>query len=93
MKNGKYFDNSRIGKSLQFIGRRTLDIYLLHYFFVNNSMSWVKNIGVDSPTLIFVISITTALVIIGICLLVSNFLRTNPLLGKILFGAKLPIKK
>ena len=88
MKNGEYFDNSRIGKALQFIGRRTLDIYLLHYFFVNNSMSWIKNIGVESPTLTFVISILTALVIIGICLLISKFLRTNPLLGKILFGAK-----
>ena len=88
MKNGEYFDNSRIGKALQFIGRRTLDIYLLHYFFVNNSMSWIKNIGVESPTITFVISILTALVIIGICLLISKFLRTNTLLGKILFGAK-----
>lgn len=93
MKNGEYFDNSRIGKALQFIGRRTLDIYLLHYFFVHNSMSWIKTFGIDSPTLIFFISILTSLIIIGICLLISKFLRTNPLLGKILFGAKLPIKK
>ncbi|MBR5550839.1 MAG: acyltransferase family protein [Muribaculaceae bacterium] len=92
MKNGEYFDNSRFGKALQFIGRRTLDIYLLHYFFVHSSISWIKNIGIDSPTLIFVISILTALVIIGICLLISKFLRTNPLLGKILFGAKMPSK-
>ncbi len=88
MKNGEYMDNSRIGKTLQFIGRRTLDIYLLHYFFVSNSMSWVNNAGITSPTIIFCISIATSILIIGICLLVSKFLRTNELLGKILFGAK-----
>ena len=91
MKNGQYMDNSRVGKTLQFIGRRTLDIYLLHYFFVNNSTSWVNNFNF-SPTIIFVISILTSLVIIGICLLISKFLRTNPLLGKILFGAKMSTK-
>lgn len=88
MKNGEFMDNSRIGKALQFIGRRTLDIYLLHYFFVHGSMSWVNDTGIDSPTIIFCISIATSIVIIGICLLISKFLRTNQLLGKILFGAK-----
>lgn len=92
MKNDNYMDNSRIGKGLQFIGRRTLDIYLLHYFFIKDSMSWIKEWGIDSPTITFVISIFTSLIIIGICLLISNFLRTNPLLGKILFGAKMPAK-
>ncbi len=88
MKNGEFMDNSRIGKALQFIGRRTLDIYLLHYFFVHGSMSWVNDTGINSPTIIFCISIATSIVIIGICLLISKFLRTNQLLGKILFGAK-----
>ena len=92
MKNGEYMENSRIGKALQFIGRRTLDVYLLHYFFVNNSIAWIKTFNFNSPTIIFIISIATSLVIIGICLLVSKFLRTNDLLGKILFGAKLPQK-
>ena len=92
MKNGDYMDNSRIGKSLQFIGRRTLDIYLLHYFFVNGSLSWIKNFSINSPSIRFIASILTSFVIIGICLLISKFLRTNPLLGKILFGAKMPDK-
>ena len=92
MKNSDYMDNSRVGKVLQFIGRRTLDIYLLHYFFVNDSISWVKNFNFNSSTIIFIISILTSFVIIGICLLISKFLRTNPLLGKILFGAKIPDK-
>ena len=29
-----FFEQTRFGQSLQFIGRRTLDIYLLHYFFL-----------------------------------------------------------
>lgn len=93
MKNGDYMDNSRIGKSLQYIGRRTLDIYLLHYFFVYGSMSWIKNFNITSPTIKFITSIFICFIIIGLCLLVSKFLRTNPLLGKILFGAKIPPKK
>ena len=93
MRNGDYMDNSQIGKGLQYIGRHTLDVYLLHYFFVHNSLSWINKLGVTSPTMRFVISILTAFVIIGITLLVSKFLRTNPLLGKILFGAKMPTKK
>ena len=92
MKNGEYMDNSQIGKVLQFIGRRTLDIYLLHFFFTRNSLSWIENTGIESPTLIFIISIAISFIIIGICLLISKFLRTNPLLGKILFGAKMPAK-
>ena len=92
MKNSDYMDNSRVGKVLQFIGRRTLDIYLLHFFFVNESMTWTKTLGINSSTIIFIISILTSFVIIGICLLISKFLRTNPLLGKILFGAKRPDK-
>lgn len=92
MKNSNYMENSRIGKGLQFIGRRTLDIYLLHYFFINGSMSWIKELGITSPFIKFVISIIIALIIIGVCLLISKFLRTNPLLGKILFGAKIPTK-
>lgn len=92
MRNGDYMDNSRVGKGLQYIGRRTLDVYLLHYFFVTNSLTWINKWGVTSPTMKFVLSILTALVIIGICLLISKFLRTNPLLGKILFGAKMPQK-
>lgn len=90
MKNGEYMDSSRIGKTLQFIGRRTLDIYLLHYFFINDSLAWIKSIGIESPTITFTIAIATSFIVIGFCLLISKFLRTNPLLGKILFGAKLP---
>ena len=92
MKNSNYIDNYRIGQALQYIGRRTLDIYLLHIFFISDSISWIKDTGIDSPFIIFIISIATSLVIIGICLLISNILRTNPILGKILFGAKTPTK-
>lgn len=91
MKNGEYMNNSKIGKYMQFVGRRTLDIYLLHYFFVHDSMSWIVGKGVNSPTLLFVISVFTSIMIIGICLLISKFLRTNPLLGKFLFGVKTPM--
>ena len=86
--NALFMKETIVGKSLQFIGRRTLDIYLLHYFFIQDSMSWVRNFSIESPLILFVISLCTALLIIGVCLIISKFIRTNRLLGKLLFAAK-----
>lgn len=44
----------------------------------------------NNPTLEFVVSIALSILVIGICLIVSNVLRTSPVLGHYLFGVKLP---
>jgi len=77
-----------IGRSLQYIGRRTLDIYLLHLLFMPNLpkvgeffQTYQHNFIVDT-TLSFVI----AMVIIGFCIIMSNILRISPFFKKWLFG-------
>ena len=83
-----------LGRCLQSVGRRTLDVYLLHYFFLPRGLNvdkyeWGRVIA-DNPTPEFAVSISLSILVIGICLIVSNVLRTSPILGHYLFGVKLP---
>ena len=84
-----------LGNSLQYIGKRTLDIYLLHFFFLPVAL---KNTIASSltthpvPVIELAISLTIALVIIACTLVISNILRLSPILGHYLFGAKRPVK-
>ena len=78
-----------VGRLLQYIGKRTLDIYLLHFFFLPN----VSQIGDilkrgNNVVLELTIGILISIIVIGLCLCVSNILRTSPILSKYLFGVK-----
>jgi len=79
---------TRLGSALQYIGVRTLDIYLIHYFFIPK----LPDIGVwfkAHPTN-FVLEGTTAIIlatlVIAFSLLTSHILRVSPFLKKWLFG-------
>ena len=79
---------SPIGATLQYIGRRTLDIYLLHFFFLPN----IPTIGIffDKYRHNFVLdttlSVVIALLIILFTIITSNILRVSPFFRKYLFG-------
>lgn len=79
---------SIIGASLQYIGRRTLDIYLLHFFFLPN----IPTIGMffnkyrHNFVLDTTLAVVIALLIIGFSIITSNILRVSPFLRKYLFG-------
>lgn len=91
----KYYQNSFsqnifLGKSLQYIGTRTLDIYLIHYLFIpylpeigKYFNSHHNNFAID-----FTIALIVAIIVIGFCILTSNILRISPFLKKYLFGKK-----
>ena len=85
-----FTSNQLAGKFLQTIGRRTLDIYLLHYFFIPMQMRSAFTIfsEYNLPLIEFVCSLTVAFLIIAVCLGVSAILRTTTTLGYCLFGAK-----
>lgn len=77
-------------KSFLFIGRRTLDIYLLHYFFIPNMQFIKPYIEPTNMILIqFLLASIISIIIIFICLLISNVIRTSDILAKYLFGAKI----
>ena len=78
------------GRSLQYIGTRTLDIYLLHYFFLPRFLlpygAHLRSL--QCQPLEFLVALLLALVVVSACLAVSYVLRLSPFLGRWLFGVK-----
>lgn len=85
----KYFTKlTAVGRSLQYIGRRTLDIYLIHNLFLPNLptvgmffKTYRHNFAIDTT-----LSVVIALVVIAFCCITSNILRVSPFFRKWLFG-------
>ena len=86
----QHFSNDTwYGRSLQLIGRRTLDIYLVHYFVLPYDIVqtdvWLHY---HNNTLFVPMALILALWVVVISLLISNILRISPILSKYLFGTK-----
>ena len=79
-----------LGRVLQTIGRRTLDIYLLHYFFIPYQLSDVFPLfqKCNLPIVELACSLVVTSLVIAFCLLTSVTLRISPELAHFLFGAK-----
>ena len=89
--NAIHFNNNHIwGKSLQYIGRRTLDIYLLHYFFLPRDIRDIQVFlnNCNSSLIELFTAFILSLMVIFITLLISNTLMLSPLLAHYLFGVK-----
>ena len=90
------YTNSRLSpltshlSPLKYIGTRTLDIYLLHYFLLPRFLlAYAPQLSAyDNKLLEFIIALSIALVVVAVCLLVSYLIRLSPLLGHYLFGVK-----
>lgn len=72
-----FSQETRIGKGLQYIGSRTLDVYLLHFFFLPNNMEWLGThiMGNGNQVIELFVSLTIALMVTSFCLLISNIIR------------------
>lgn len=91
-KNKELFERDKLfGRCLQYIGRRTLDIYLLHYFFLPDKFTVLGDFfsHYNIKILEFFVSSILALMVIIICLIVSNIIRLSPILAHYLFGVKM----
>ena len=74
---------------LEFVGTRTLDIYLLHYCFLPRFlMAYSPQFHAYNSSIQFVVIMVIALIVLLLCLLTSYILRLSPFLGHYLFGAK-----
>lgn len=76
---------------LQFIGRRTLDIYLLHYFIIPTRLSECFTVFRDHaiPVVELACSLIVTFVVIFVCLIISEVIRLNPHMAHWAFGAKI----
>lgn len=84
-----YAGDSKCSYCLKFIGRRTLDIYMIHYFLIPDLWElapWLQN----GNTIIFQLAIELAIsiAVTAVCLLVSSILRKSATLEMWLFGVK-----
>lgn len=78
-----------------FIGKRTLDIYLIHYFFL--PLALYENTTIfrvtPMPVIEFCVTFIISLAIIAMSLLVSHTIRLSPLSAYIIFGNEIHNKK
>lgn len=83
-----FSDKTVVGRSLQFIGRRTLDIYLLHYFFLPKMSAVGAYFQTNRHNFILdtTASLSVALIVVGFCIITSQLLRVSPFFKKYLFG-------
>lgn len=90
-KQAVFSSERRLGRIMQYTGRRTLDIYLLHFFLIPLNLK-IVTVFKDHPmpVLEFAASSLIAILIIAVCLLVSNVIRLSPFLAHWLFGVKNP---
>ncbi len=83
-----------VGHTLQYVGRRTLDVYLIHYFLIPRNLGFIT-VFTDHPMPIIetTVSLIIAILITAGCLLIGNIIRLSPLLAHWVFGAKYPTKQ
>ena len=77
-----------LSKPLQYVGTRTLDIYMLHFFFLPRFLlSYADQLqALDSSVMEFVVILMISLLVLGVTLLVSYIILLNHFLGHYLFG-------
>lgn len=81
--------SSQLSGTLGFIGRRTLDIYMIHYFFIPD-LSFLGPWLQTGNTIIIqiIIASTLTVAIVSMCLLISAMLRKSNILESWLFGVR-----
>ena len=88
-KQALFSHETRLGRTLQYVGRRTLDIYLIHYFLIPTGLRFITVFRAHPmPVIEAFVTSAIAVIIIAASLLVSNIIRLSPFLAHWLFGAK-----
>lgn len=81
--------DSKTGKALQSVGRNTLGIYLIHYFFLKGNWSFLQTACANTPPVLLLITFALlAVVIIACCMVVIRVIRLSPLLAQYMIGDK-----
>lgn len=79
-----------LGRTLQYIGRRTLDIYLIHFLVLPSLPMVGRWLNAHQPNFLLDLSMSllVALPIVALSCLVSHILRVSPVFSHYLFGQK-----
>lgn len=85
----KQYDDTRINRWLQFVGKRTMDIYLLHYFLLP-SMPIIGEflLAYNNVVIECLLGFFFAVIIVIICIIIGIFIRVSPIASKYILGTK-----
>lgn len=80
----------RVSRPLQYVGTRTLDVYLLHFFFLPRFLMpyAVQLKAYDNQFVEFLVILAVSFVVLILSLLASYVIRLSPFLAHYLFGVK-----
>jgi len=87
-RNRYFMEHSRVGNWLQGIGTRTLDIYLIHLILIRTDLRFFGDFlsrHANPVTELFLVT-AVSIVVIELCLLISDVLRSSDFVAKLLFG-------
>ena len=88
-RGSEYMEKSACGKNLQLVGRRTLDIYMIHYFLLPHLKFLGPWLSIGNQFVMqFLISGIFTVIIVFLSLLISKILRESRFLSAWLFGVK-----
>lgn len=81
---------TKVGYAMQYIGKRTLDIYMIHYFVLPLNLNAWGNYFVNNvnPILEFFITTILVMLVITVSIVIGNILRLSSLLSHYLLGTK-----
>ena len=86
--SASWLQRIHLSKPLQYVGTRTLDIYLLHYFFLPRFLlSYADQLQAFGSSVVeLVVILCISLLVLGVTLVASYVIRLSPFLGHYLFG-------
>ena len=87
---GTWLKRIHLSRPLQYVGTRTLDVYLLHYFFLPRFLvPYADQLkAFNSQFVEFWVILAISLIVLLLSLLASYIIRLSPFLGHYLFGVK-----
>lgn len=88
--SASWLKRCHISRPLQYIGTRTLDVYLLHYFFLPRFLMANADTlkAYENQLVEFVVIFAVSIGVLALSLIASYVIRLSPVLGHYLFGVK-----
>ncbi len=82
--------DKQLGRAMQYVGKRTLDIYMLHYFLLPYHLNFMGKFFTGNPNPVIEFFITTAIacMVMALAIVIGNIIRLSPTLTYYLLGGK-----
>ena len=89
MYKSNFSKATKIGKYLQIIGKRTLDVYMIHYFLLPHLPELGNYFKIHSNLVLeLFLGLILSFMIVTVSILISNILRSSNIIGYYLLGGK-----